>query len=1159
MSFSRLGGLDVDGDAVFNDSVAVGVLAPTARLHLAAGTAVAGTASLKVGAGLLLAVTESGAVESDGAHLYWTDGGGTRLQLDGGGGTLSDAYDAGAAAADQTLVILDARGGGVVVDGTQAGFTGPVSLEVVNATGSVSFPRLGGLDVDGDAVFTDSVAVGVLAPTARLHLAAGTAVAGTASLKIDAGVLLAVAESGAVESDGTHLYWTDGGGTRLRLDGGGETLSQTYDAGAAAADQTLVILDARGGGVVVNATAVGLAAVTALEVDVIGGSVNFYTAGGFDVSSTISKVAAAGTTWNEVDLASSTLTLTGGPTTATSVSMVRVGQATINGANTVTDAYNLRVDTSPAGTATLTRSWSLGAAGAVQFAAGLVLGAGLAAPSENDLVVGAGATVVSEANTGRLGYLAGATQQFMVSLNTAAYVPLLVGPAVGGFTTGSVPFGVAGGQLSQDNPNFFWDNTNKRLGVGVTPTATLHVVQPLVNASVPTALSVVGGSHTTITASSECIGANFNFSATKQWATGALATQREIVFQAPTYRFVGNSTITTAATVAITGAPVAGTNATLTNPYALLVQSGQTRFNAGNLSSSNGDKYGLTITATNTTGTAPGSNFAPLYLNYVLDQTSNADSFGILINGTQTSVLGSHSPIAVVIDTHPIFRMDGYGHLDIVETGQFGFTPVPILEVEQLSGNNSIDAGVEWNMVRFDLSSNEQWSTGALTTQRAFLINAPTYAFVGASTLTTAATMAISGAPIKGANATLTNTSALLLQGTYTLTTSSTTINELATVATFNSSAGSAAFNAVNLGYTINQTGTSSGTVNGLRINAAETAVLGTHNLIQAQVGAVDRFVVNRRGGVTITQGIVAGTTTFAAALTVTGAAHTTLTLSTEVVGVNLNLSATKQWATGAITTQREVLVQAPTYSFVGASTITTAATLAITDAPAAGANATLTTTLALWVQAGASRFVPTKNVVAAAGISWDGFEVAPAVLSITGATTPITSLNFVSIGQPTLSAASPVVTTDLYVLRVASPAFAGAGPASATRSWSLYVEGNARLGAGQTVAGTDVNAAGPYDVLATDYLLQVRRTTTSTISLNLPALTGGTVLNGRVVVVKDSGYNCTTNNITIARGNVADKIDNLSADVTMNMNGQCVQLVANTTTNNWEILSLYT
>lgn len=44
--------------------------------------------------------------------------------------------------------------------------------------------------------------------------------------------------------------------------------------------------------------------------------------------------------------------------------------------------------------------------------------------------------------------------------------------AKGGFTSGSVIFANSSGDLGQDNTNFFWDDTNDRLGIGVTSPAT---------------------------------------------------------------------------------------------------------------------------------------------------------------------------------------------------------------------------------------------------------------------------------------------------------------------------------------------------------------------------------------------------------------------------------------------------------------------------------------------------------------------------------------------------------------------------------------------------------------------------------------------------------------------------------------------------------------
>jgi hypothetical protein len=62
------------------------------------------------------------------------------------------------------------------------------------------------------------VGIQVLAPTAWLHIKAGAAGASSAPIKIDAGVVLTTPEPGAIESDGTHLYWTTAAGARKQLD-----------------------------------------------------------------------------------------------------------------------------------------------------------------------------------------------------------------------------------------------------------------------------------------------------------------------------------------------------------------------------------------------------------------------------------------------------------------------------------------------------------------------------------------------------------------------------------------------------------------------------------------------------------------------------------------------------------------------------------------------------------------------------------------------------------------------------------------------------------------------------------------------------------------------------------------------------------------------------
>lgn len=80
---------------------------------------------------------------------------------------------------------------------------------------------LAGMEIETSALLLRTPAVGFNiggAPSAKVHIAAGSAAAGTAPIKLTAGPLMTVPEPGAIEENGTHLYWTDAGGTRRQLD-----------------------------------------------------------------------------------------------------------------------------------------------------------------------------------------------------------------------------------------------------------------------------------------------------------------------------------------------------------------------------------------------------------------------------------------------------------------------------------------------------------------------------------------------------------------------------------------------------------------------------------------------------------------------------------------------------------------------------------------------------------------------------------------------------------------------------------------------------------------------------------------------------------------------------------------------------------------------------
>ena len=112
-------------------------------------------------------------------------------------------------------------------------------------------------------------------------------------------------------------------------------------------------------------------------------------------------------------------------------------------------------------------------------------------------------------------------------------------------------------------------------------------------------LVLTGAADTGRTASTEQTDVYVNLARTVTWATGALTTQRAVRITAPTLAFAGASTVTTAVTVDISGAPVAGTNATITNAYALRVASGSSLFSGSvGVGGAPDSKAALTVTST---------------------------------------------------------------------------------------------------------------------------------------------------------------------------------------------------------------------------------------------------------------------------------------------------------------------------------------------------------------------------------------------------------------------------------------------------------------------------------------------------------------------------------------------------------------------------------
>lgn len=278
----------------------------------------------------------------------------------------------------------------------------------------------------------------------------------------------------------------------------------------------------------------------------------------------------------------------------------------------------------------------------------------------------------------------------------------------------------------------------------------------------------------------------------------------------------------------------------------------------------------------------------------------------------------------------------------------------------------------------------------------------------------------------------------------------------------------------------ITNTSTGSNATDGLRLGLdsgaagylwhydTEDLYFGTDNLerlrIAATGGHIDLTPSAKSSGTTHALTLTAAVNTGGAngLLEITNAAHTGQTASTEVRYAYFDLSSTVQWATGALANERAFYIAAPTLRFVGASTVTNAATLYIDRAPQAGSNATITNPYALWIGGGKHlRADGTNTVASAAGAIWDAVLLDMDV-SLSGTTnvTTATGFNMVTLNAPTITDAGTITSISL-----ASTLYIGGAPTGSgltlTSAYALWVDsGNARfdgsVGIGTGTGGPD-------------------------------------------------------------------------------------------------------
>jgi hypothetical protein len=272
---------------------------------------------------------------------------------------------------------------------------------------------------------------------------------------------------------------------------------------------------------------------------------------------------------------------------------------------------------------------------------------------------------------------------------------------------------------------------------------SITLTEGVASSGTSTGFTYTGGAHTALTASTEVIAVNYNLAQTVQHATGALTTQRAFVVQAPTYSFVASSTLTKAATFAITGAPVTGTNATITNAYALWVQAGKSQFD-GNVTIANGN-----------TLTLPGSVSGPGGGSY-LTFTNNTGAIELIASSKTYLSLNGTNTNAITFGAN----------IDFITTAGTGG-----INFGAMTGDVSLPTGsISWSGASSKTVSISTSSGGSLS-------------------LT-------SNATVSGSTAALSGTSSAQIQhnGTALITTTSTSILQMAANKAFNAAAGTGSF-----------------------------------------------------------------------------------------------------------------------------------------------------------------------------------------------------------------------------------------------------------------------------------------------------------------------------------------------------------------------------
>jgi hypothetical protein len=885
-------------------SVGIGTATPTARLHLAAGTATASTAPLKLTTGTALGTPEDGVFEYHTSHLYFTIGA-VRYQLDqqttpawllASGGTLTGANTVVGTTSNiikfafASLNAVQTDGAGLWLQNSTAAAAGAQQISPsitwegqgwkTNATAGSQSVRFTSyvLPVQGTASPSGSWAI-----ASSIN---GAAYTETFNLTSTGSTWLKTANAAYYLNTSQYLGMADESGQGIRIgaigagsgtgwftkivDNANATVIATF--GQASGEQCLAIgTSTLAANLYVSQVSVSSAWRPALRVD-----------DGAHVSMTASTEfpdIVLGGLSTDTNTAVSTRTATWLAGTVTTQRSVYVRGTVLTGASATaifSDAYTVYIDPPTAGSnATVTRAWTLGMAG----------------------------PLISTLGQSQFGT---ATNTARIGINTAPSGGVLQILGTAGLSTISIQSSsTAVTFLVDDSAGILAGSTTLVNSSKLTMRGAMVINANSQSSSWLSALVVTPGAHTSLTASTEFIAQDFA-TVTQTWLAGTVATQRFTYFRGVTIAGASaTNTVTNAYTVYI-DPPIAGTNATISNNYALGVN--------GNALFSGTPRVGI-----------GGFN-----INSALNVVSISGQSGLTVYENTSSALVLSTNNVGTVSVGSVAFANATSGLNVA-----GFTSITGLNLATASPYSVLvvkpgaytTIGNTTEVIDYDFGSTssvtQTWAGGGtVTTNRTTYFRGRTLAGASAQTFTNAYTVYIDP-PVAGTNGTITNNYALGINGKMRFQVVPTNDNAATDLLVRDSTTGEVKYRTV-----ASLPGGGGWAVTG------STTITGN----TTQTGAfTNTFALD---GILITQNAkTSGTPT---ALTVTGGAHTGLTAGASPTDIRFALGRTVQLATGAVPLAAEVSIDQTTYAFVGASTINDAAILYLIGSPQAGANATI-------------------------------------------------------------------------------------------------------------------------------------------------------------------------------------------------------------------------